>query len=57
MQAPGSKSEALEWDPGYKQAVYFLCPKDTSRSLLKLEYTLEFISTTGNLEMAFSGIY
>lgn len=54
---PGSGNEKLEWDPSFKQGVYFLTPRDVSRSLTKLEYTVSFNSATGELDMTFSGVY
>ena len=56
FQVPGSKSEKLEWDPSCKQGVYFLSPKDVGRGLKSLKYHVEFSTTSGNLEMTFSGI-
>lgn len=56
FQKPGSKFEKLEWDPSFKQAVYFLSPRDISRSLVKLEYSVQFSSSSGDIEMTFSGV-
>jgi len=47
----------LEWDPGFKQAVYFLTPKYTSQSLLKLAYHVAFSSSSGVVDMVFTGVY
>ena len=47
----------LEWDPGFKQAVYFLAPKYINKSLIKLDYHIEFSSSSGNIDMTFSGIH
>lgn len=57
LQMPGSKTEKLAWDCAFKQAVYFLTPKDVGRSLTTLKYTISFSSATGELDMTFSGLY
>ena len=46
----------LQWDPGFKQAVYFLAPKYTGQSLSKLGYHVEFSGGSGNVDMVFTGV-
>ncbi len=56
LQKPSS-SKKLEWNPSFKQAVYFLTPKDTSSAsnLVKLDYCVEFSSALGSMDITISG--
>ncbi len=48
--------EKLAWDPGFKQAVYFLPPHsaDSARNTDTLKYRVQFQTATGHLDLLFA---
>ncbi len=58
-QEPKVMGEKLSWDPGYKQAVYFLPPHsvDGEGTVHSLKYSVRFQTATGQLNLLFSANY
>jgi len=57
LQGPEQLGEKLEWDPCFKQAVYFLPPNYVNQSLVSLKYSVDFNTTSGQLQLEFTGVH
>ena len=57
LQCPEQLGEKLEWDPCFKQAVYFLPPNYVNQSLLSLKYSVDFSTASGLLQLDFTGVH
>lgn len=57
LQGPEQLGEKLEWDSCFKQAVYFLPPNYVNQSLVSLKYSVDFNTTSGQLQLDFTGVH
>ena len=57
FQEPDRLGEKLQWDPCFKQAVYFLPPNYVNQSLVSLKYSVCFNTASGQLELDFTGVH